>query len=146
MSLGRNALRGILVALGVGVAFAYGQWDVATDSVKFDLRRIGESIYEAHGRSGKWPARVSDLEGTVYLSMPYRRKTLDDNELFQVIWHQDLDPSPAENQQRILAYDKGSLMAALGRIWACRGDLSIVRMSSDEAAALGAAPRWVWLR
>lgn len=132
------------MVLALSAAFAYGQWDVATDSIKFDLGRIGESIYEAHERSGKWPAQVSDLEGTVYLNMPYRRATLDDNKLFQVVWHQDLDPSPAANQQRILAYDKGSLMAALGSIWACRGDLSLVRISSDEAAALGAAPRWVW--
>jgi hypothetical protein len=134
----------ILVALGVVITFGYGQWDVATESIKFDLQRIGESIYQAHGRSGKWPAQVSDLEGTVYLNMPYRRKVLDDDELFQIIWHQDLDPKPAVNHDRILAYDKGSLMAALGSIWACRGDLAVERISSEQAAALGAEPRWVW--
>ena len=117
----------LAVASGA-VFFTYGVTDVALDSIKFDLGKIGESIYEAHRKSGAWPARIADLEGTVYLDMPFRRKALEDAH-FVVVWNPDLEPDPAANRDRILAYDNGSLFSRLGWILACRGDLSIERIN-----------------
>ena len=59
------------------LALALGAANVARHSMQFDLRAIGQSIYEAHEATGRWPTRVADLEGTTYLKMPYRRDLLD---------------------------------------------------------------------
>jgi hypothetical protein len=120
---------------GVALAFAYGQMDVAIESIQFDLRKIGESIYEAHSRTGMWPTQIADLEGTTYLNMPYRRGILEQG-LFVIVWQQDLDPNPEANRDRILVYDNGSLFSRLGSVWACRGDLRIERLRSEEKQRL----------
>lgn len=135
MSRGAKIRVVVLVVAVAAFGFVYAQVDIATRSIQFDLRRIGESVYEAHSKSGKWPAQISDLEGTVYLSMPYRRKVLEEG-LFVIVWQQDLDPEPQANRDRVLAYDNGSLLSRLGRVWACRGDLRIERIGAEEAAAL----------
>jgi arylamine N-acetyltransferase len=58
----------VLFVLVVGtIGFLYGTTDVARKSIQFDLRKIGESIYEAHSKTGKWPAKIADFEGTEYL-------------------------------------------------------------------------------
>ena len=113
------------------VAFTYGITSVAADSIRFDLARIGESIYEAHARSGQWPAQAGDLDGTVYLKMPYRKAALQKG-VFKIVWHADLDPSPSANRNRILAYSNGGLLARTGFIWACYGDLRIVRIRPKD--------------
>jgi hypothetical protein len=120
----------------VGVLFTYGQLDVAIQSIRFDLRMIGESVYEAHSRTGRWPAQIADLEGTAYLRMPYRRSVLE-REVFVVLWQQDLDPDPQANRHRVLAYSNGGLLARLGLVWVCRGDLRVERISAEEARKLG---------
>ena len=66
--------------------------------------------------------------------MPYRRKVLEDKH-FVIVWPDDLDSTPAANRGRILAYDNGSLFSRLGRIWVCRGDLSLERLSPEELSA-----------
>lgn len=124
-------------ALVAGLALTAGSANVARESIQFDLRTIGESIYEAHARTGRWPARVGDLEGTACLRMPYRRDLLDRG-AFVVVWQPDLAPDPTANRERILVYDNTSVFARLGWIWACRGDLSIDRISTRDAAALRA--------
>ena len=53
MSGRRKILSVVLVIAGVGVAFVYAQVDIATKSIQFDLRKIGESVYEARFKSGK---------------------------------------------------------------------------------------------
>ena len=121
----------VVAVAAVALSFAYGTTSVAIQSIQFDLGKIGASIYEAHARTGRWPADIADLEGTEYLRMPYRRKVLQDG-LFVVVWQQDLDADPAANRNRILAYDSGSLFSRLGLIWACRGDLQIERIGRDQ--------------
>jgi hypothetical protein len=130
-------LTGCVVALAVSVAFVYGQTDVAIDSIRFDLQKIGESIYQAHSRSGTWPTRIALLNGTAYLKMPYRKGVLE-QDVFSIVWRTDLDPNPALNRDRILAYSNGGLLARLGFVWACRGDLRIERVGKQELAALRA--------
>jgi hypothetical protein len=128
----------LLIASGIvvaGILFAYSQMDVAVSSIQFDLKKIGESIYEAHSRSGMWPAQIADLEGTEYLRMPYRRAILEQGH-FVIVWQQDLDPNPGANRERILAYDNGSLFSRFGRVWACRGDLRIELLNAEEKRLL----------
>jgi len=140
MSRTRKILSVLLVVTVGALAFLYGQSEVAISSIKFDLRKIGESVYEAHSKTGKWPARIEDLEGTEYLRMPYRRSMLE-NGAFIVVWRQDLDPDPPANKDRILAYDNRSLFSRLGWVWACRGDLSIERIDAESVRRLNARGR-----
>jgi hypothetical protein len=123
------------VAIFAIVALFIGMYDVASDSIQFDLRILGESIYEAQAKSGKWPAQIADLEGTAYLRMPYRKGQLERGTLV-VLWQQDLDPNPAANRVRVLAYSNGGLLPWLGLVWGCRGDLRIERLAREEVLAL----------
>jgi hypothetical protein len=127
----------LLVVVAAAMAFVYAQVEIATTSIQFDLRKIGESVYEARAKSGKWPAQIEDLAGTEYLQMPHRRALLEEGH-FVVVWHQDLDPNPSANRNRVLAYDNGSLLSRLGRVWACRGDLRVERLHPEEARLLHA--------
>jgi hypothetical protein len=120
------------------VALFVGMYSVAVDSIYFDLKIIGESIYEAQARSGKWPAQIADLEGTAYLRMPYRKDVLE-RKTFVVVWQQDLDRNPTANRARVLAYSNGGLLAWLGLVWGCRGDLRIERLGREEMLALRAS-------
>ena len=79
----------------------YGQNSVATKSIQFDLRKIGESLYEVLSKSGKWPAEIADLEGTEYLKMPHRKALLE-NGLFEIVWQHDLDPIPRSTEIEFL--------------------------------------------
>jgi len=134
MSKQRKILSVLFVLVLGTIGFLYGTTDVARKSIQFDLRKIGESIYEAHSKTGKWPAKIADLEGTEYLNMPYRRDALEKG-LFVIIWQQDLKSDPKQNRDRIVAYDNGSLFARLGWIWACSGDLTVGRVSSAKLAS-----------
>ena len=132
----RGKILSVLAVIAtVAVAFVYAQVDIATKSIQFELRKIGESVYEAHSKSGKWPAQIADLEGAEYLKMPHRRTMLEEG-VFVVVWQQDLDQNPEANSNRVLAYDSSSLLWRFGRVWVCRGDLRIERMSAKEMRAL----------
>ena len=133
----RKILSAVLAVVVAVIAFIYGTVDVANKSLQFDLKKIGESIYEAHAKSGKWPMQIADLEGTEYLNMPYRRGILE-NGSFVIVWQQDLDPNPDANSGRILAYANSGLLSRLGKVWACRGDLRIVKIGNEEKQRLKA--------
>ena len=133
----RKILSAVLAIVVAVIAFIYGTVDVANKSLQFDLKKIGESIYEAHAKSGKWPMQIADLEGTEYLNMPYRRGILE-NGSFVIVWQQDLDPNPDANSGRILAYANSGLLSRLGKVWACRGDLRIVKIGNEEKQRLKA--------
>ena len=70
MSKIKKVITGAGVAIFAVIALFIGMYDVASDSIQFDLRIIGESIYEAQAKSGKWPTQIADLEGTAYLRRP----------------------------------------------------------------------------
>jgi hypothetical protein len=127
------SLMALIVAFAA--AFVYAQVDIATKSIQFDLRKIGQSVYEAHSKTGKWPAQIADLEGAEYLKMPHRRTMLQEG-AFVVVWQQDLDLNPEANANRVLAYDNSSLLSRFGRVWVCLGDLRIERMGAKEMRAL----------
>jgi hypothetical protein len=131
----RKIVSAVLVVLIVVLGFGYGQLQVATQSIHFDLRTIGLSIYEAHSRNGRWPFDIDDLDGTEYLRLPYRKALLE-NRNFVIVWQQDLDPKPDANRDRVLAYDNTSLLSRFGSVWVCRGDLRIDYMAAGELRAL----------
>ena len=135
MSRRGKLLSAVVVIAAVAIAFVYAQVEIATKSIQFDLRKIGESVYEARSKSGKWPAQITDLAGTEYLKMPHRRTMLEKG-LFVVVWQQDLDPNPEANRNQVLVYDNGSLLSRLGRVWSCRGDLRVERLRPEEVALL----------
>jgi hypothetical protein len=124
-------LVGLLVLVIVVANFVYGVVDTAKLSIQFDLGAIGRSVYEAHGKNGKWPAGIADLDGTEYLNMPYRKELLQKGN-YVIVWHQDLDPRPRANRGRVLAYDNRSLLSRFGRVWVVRGDLQVEYMARDE--------------
>ena len=135
MSRRGEILSAMAVIVAFALAFVYTQVDIANKSMQFDLRKIGESVYEAHSKSGKWPAQIADLAGTEFLKMPHRKTMLEEG-VFVVVWQEDLDPNPAVNTNRVLAYDNSSLVSRFGRVWVCRGDLHIERMSAKDMQAL----------
>jgi hypothetical protein len=125
----------VLVLAAAAIAFIYAQVEIATKSIQFDLRKIGESVYEARSKNGHWPAQIEDLDGTEYLKMPHRRTMLEQG-LFVVVWQQNLEVNPEANRNRVLAYDNNSLLSRFGKVWVCRGDLRIERISADQIPTL----------
>ena len=132
----QRILSAVLLVTAAAVAFAWVQLDNVAKSIQFDLRKIGESLYEAHSKSGRWPSQIADLEGTQYLNMPHRRRMLEEG-FFAVVWPENLDSNPKTNHKYVLAYDQGSLLSRLGVVWVCRGDLRTERIGAEEAKALG---------
>ena len=131
----RTLVAGLLgVALFV-ISLLYDAADTAELSIQFDLGSIGQSVYEAHQRNGKWPARIADLAGTEYLNMPHRKELLEKGN-FVVVWQQDLDPNPQKNRNRVLAYDNRSLLSRFSTVWTVRGDLRVESMDRDELNTL----------
>ena len=53
----------------LAIAFVAAQVDIATKSIQFDLRKIGESVYEAHSKSGKWPAQIHGVQDSFCCSL-----------------------------------------------------------------------------
>ena len=94
---------------------------VPHQTIQLQLKLFGEAMYEFHSTTGRWPAKLDDLQRT---SLPARsyvwRQTA---ETFTLLWPQDLKPDPKDNANVLLAYESGSLMSRLGRIWVCWGDL-----------------------
>lgn len=128
-------LRLALLALVVATGVALGQLRTVRGSVEFDLRAIGESVYDACAKNGMPPQRLTDLAGTKYLNMPFRQKMLDEQR-YVIVRHDNLDASPAANRDRILAYDNTTILSRFGRVWACRGDLQIVRVNRADVSRL----------
>lgn len=131
----KRLLLGLATLIIVAGVFAYGQFEVATESIQFDLRSIGKSIYEARAKNGRWPMQTADLDDTEYLRMPFRKAVLAER-VYVIVWQDDLDPRPEANGDRILAYDNRSLLTRFGVVWACRGDLRLDRLRPDEIARL----------
>jgi hypothetical protein len=135
MSGKRNLRTGIFTVLILVIAVLGSHVSIAIQSIRFDLRMIGEGYYEARMQSGKWPTCVADLEGTAYLNLPQRKSILEDGH-FVVVWQGGLDADPNENAERVLAYDNGSLLCRFGWVWVCRGDLRTEYVRESELRRL----------
>jgi hypothetical protein len=59
-----------------------------------------------------------------------------EDKVFIVVFNQELASDPKDNEQRVLAYDNRSLLSRLGRVWICRGDLSVDYVKTEELQQL----------
>ncbi|MEW5978318.1 MAG: hypothetical protein AB1898_21185 [Acidobacteriota bacterium] len=137
MSRKRKVVVVLLGLLTVALAFGYAQFEVASRSIRFDLRLIGESVYEAHARKGQWPTCLEDLAETRYLKLPYRKAMLQEGH-YSLVWNRNLAPNPENNSHRVLAYcryQRGPL-SWFGRVWVCRGDLRVESIRLSELQRL----------
>lgn len=126
-----------LITGGLAVAFVLAQLAIVKRSVEFDLSAIGRSLYEARTKNGIWPRQLADLEGTEYLRMPHRKAMLEDAR-YVIVRHDQLDPTPEANRDRILAYDNTTVLSRFGRVWVCRRNLRIEKV---DRAAVERLPR-----
>jgi hypothetical protein len=130
----------VVAAVCVAAALiAYARHDgiiaVANQAIQFDLEQIGSSIYGFHAKHGRWPGQLEDLRKTsLPQQRPYWEMEMRDG-VFVVVWHKDLKPDPKDNADRILAYHNKGLLARLGHVWVCWGDLRTEYITSEELAA-----------
>lgn len=125
----------VLITAGLAVAFVVAQLATVKRSVEFDLAAIGRSVYEAQTKTGFWPRRLADLEGTEYLRMPHRKAMLEDAR-YVIVRHDQLDLRPEANHDRILAYDNSTVLSRFGRVWVCRGNLRIEKVDRADVDRL----------
>lgn len=125
----------VLITAGLAVAFVVAQLATVKRSVEFDLAAIGRSVYEAQTKTGFWPRRLADLEGTEYLRMPHRKAMLEDAR-YVIVRHDQLDLRPEANHARILAYDNSTFLSRFGRVWVCRGNLRIEKVDHADVDRL----------
>jgi hypothetical protein len=122
----------VAVALVMSIYNHGGITEMAHESVKIHLRLYAESIYEYHGRTGRWPTRIDDLAQTALpLQSPHWRAALE-NESNVIVWPKDMKPNLKDNADVVLVYhDKGTI-ATEGRKWVCWGDLRTEYISTEE--------------
>ena len=98
------------------------------------LRKIAGSVYEYHGLTGKWPTDAKDLLITSLAREVPLDISLIQDQLYVVIWSQDLKPDPKDNAERVLVYAKGGPLRR-GWKWVCWGDFRMEYMSEEQLQA-----------
>ena len=130
-------------AAGVAVVQTYfGVTDVASESVRYSLKAIGQSVYEYHALTGQWPSNPDDLNRTtLLLRLRYWRPVVD-NRSVVIVWRSDLNPDPAANAAKLLLYHNRGLLAMMGRHWVCWGDLRTEYITDKQLSqALSDVPK-----
>jgi hypothetical protein len=130
-----------VIAWAVVILFFSGTSQVAHESLQYELNAIGQSIYEYHASTGRWPSGIDDLaETSLPLRLRYWKPILLNGSVV-VVWHDNLPPDPKANAGVILAYHNRGLLAELGRQWVCWGDLRTEYISTKQLrAALNVVP------
>jgi hypothetical protein len=101
----------------------YGVTDAASESVRYTLKSIGQSIYGYHAQTGQWPSNPDDLNRTTLLLRLRYWRVVVDNRSVVIAWRHDLNADPAANAGKLLLYHNRGLLAMMGRHWVCWGDL-----------------------
>ena len=125
------------MCLAVGawiVFFVYNMTDIANFSMQLHLRLLGSSVYEYHTKTGQWPTRIDDLAQTSVAQGRYWKWQLE-REVVVMVWPKDLRPDPKNNGDVILAYHNKGLLAELGRVWVCWGDLRTEYVKTKDVRA-----------
>ena len=135
----RWRLIAILTAVGlvfvVRLMFFSGTTEVAHESIRYELNAIGQSIYEYHTLTGKWPSTVDDLERTsLGLRQHYWEATVQNGSIV-IVWNDHLSPNPANNRDVVLAYHNRGTLAMMGQQWVCWGDLRTEYLPSKRLQA-----------
>lgn len=130
------------VVLVVVMLFFSGITQVANEALQYQLRAIGQSIYEYHASTGQWPAAIDDLQNTsLGLRLRYWKPTIENGSIV-VVWHDKLKPDPRDNAGVVLVYHNKGLLAEMGHQWVCWGDLRTEYISSKQLrTALSATPQ-----
>jgi hypothetical protein len=132
MSRSRKTVAGIvLVALVAGLAF-YSLSDIGHQALQLHLELYGSSIYEYHARTGQWPSSADDLARTSLPEKSPHWKTMLDNGTIVIVWPRNLQSDPRNNPGVILAYHNRGLLASMGRVWVCWGDLRTEYIGSAD--------------
>jgi hypothetical protein len=127
---------GVCVAVVVGaVLFLYNTTDISNCSIQLQLRLLGSSVYEYHAMTGQWPTKAADLARTSLPQISRYWKWELEHEVFVMAWHKTLKPDPRDNADRILAYHNKGLLAELGRVWVCWGDLRTEYIKTEDLRA-----------
>jgi hypothetical protein len=130
----------IAIAAGLVVLLViYRFWslsDIASEATKLHLRMVGESIYEFHDKTARWPKDAGDLAQT---SLPVRTPVWRDDVngmAFAIVWpNERMKPDPKDNAERVLVYHYRGVLAMLGRKWVCWGDLRTEYVKDSELRA-----------
>jgi hypothetical protein len=122
------------VVVAVITAYNYhGVKEMSDQSQQIYLRLYGESIYEYHALTGKWPCRTDDLARTsLPLKNPHWWKSQLDIGADVIVWPKDLKSDPKDNGHVLLAYHNKGLDAERGRMWVCWGDLRTEWITLEE--------------
>ena len=126
-----------LVLVAVITAYNYYHVKEMSDlSQEIYLRLYGESIYEFHALTGRWPSKIDDLART---SLPLKNPDWWRAQLEIVadviVWPKDLKPDPRDNGHVILCYHNKGLDAERGRMWVCWGDLRTGWITPEDLRA-----------
>jgi hypothetical protein len=112
----------------------HGVMEMKDLSVQAYLRLYGESIYEYHALTGKWPSEIDELFKT---SLPLKDrngcwKSQLEMESDVIVWPKNLKPDPNDNGHVILCYHNKGLDAERGRMWICWGNLRTECITLEE--------------
>lgn len=112
---------------------------VSHEAVRYWLKAYGESFYEFHAKTRRWPASVVDLgETSLPMRFPLWRSTAG---LVVFLWPKDLKDDPQQNASTVLLYYNKGLISELGKKWVCFGDLRLEYVKDKELEALLRASR-----
>ncbi len=124
------------IALVVVMLFFSGTTQVAHEALQYELKAIGQSIYEYHANTGQWPSGPEDLQKTsLGVRLRYWEPALRNGSMV-IVWHDDLKADPKDNADVILAYHNRGLLADMGWQWVCWGDLRTEYISSKRLRAV----------
>jgi hypothetical protein len=127
-----KVVAGVCLAVGAWIAlFVYHTTDIANSSTQLHLQLLGSSVYEYHSNTGKWPTCIDDLAQTSVAQSRYWKWALE-NEVVVMVWPKGLSQDPEDNGHVVLAYHNKGLLAELGRVWVCWGDLRTEYVKIDD--------------
>lgn len=128
----RKILVGVVTAVVVVVLGYYNLSGIGHQTIQLHLQLYGSSIYEYHARMGQWPTQADDLAKTPLPKIsPYWKVALETG-TYVILWPKNLKADPKDNANVILAYHNQGLLASMGRVWVCWGDLRTEYITSEE--------------
>jgi len=129
MSRKRKIVGGMILVVGFGY---YNLSDIGHQSIQLHLKLYGSSIYEYQAMTGHWPTQADDLAMTsLPKKSPTWKVTLEAG-TWVIVWPTKLKANPKGNADVILAYHNKGLLASMGRVWVCWGDLRTEYIKSDD--------------
>src|SRR5579885_3401286 len=80
----------------------FDQSSVGHQAIQYWLKMFGESVYEYHAKTGRWPSSVDDFADTALpVRFPLWRETAKG---IVFLWPKDLKDDPKQNRSVMLMY------------------------------------------